>query len=104
MHTWAPLTLQASRKVAGAQETALSAHIVDAQVQVSRRQAAVTLIAADHAPDGVYERVAKQFTPEELANLTFAIATINSWNRLCIAFRIVPGSYKSKLKPLTASA
>src|SRR5271155_1034488 len=64
----------------------------------------VTLIAADHAPDEVYERVAKQFTPEELANLTFAIATINSWNRLCIAFRIVPGSYKSKLKPLTASA
>ena len=64
----------------------------------------VTLIAADHAPDEVYERVAKQFTPEELANLTFAIATINSWNRLCIAFRIVPGSYKSKLKPLAASA
>jgi AhpD family alkylhydroperoxidase len=65
---------------------------------------AVTLIAADHAPDDVYELVAKQFTPEELANLTFAIATINSWNRLCIAFRIVPGSYKSNLKPLTASA
>jgi AhpD family alkylhydroperoxidase len=65
---------------------------------------AVTLIAADHAPDDVYELVAKQFTPEELANLTFAIAAINSWNRLCIAFRIVPGSYKSNLKPLTASA
>jgi AhpD family alkylhydroperoxidase len=64
----------------------------------------VTLIAADHAPDEVYDRVAKQFTSEELANLTFAIAMINSWNRLCISFRVVPGSYKSKLKPLTASA
>jgi AhpD family alkylhydroperoxidase len=65
---------------------------------------AVTLIAADHASADVYERVAKQFNPEELANLTFAIATINGWNRLCIAFRVVPGSYKSKLKPLSASA
>jgi AhpD family alkylhydroperoxidase len=64
----------------------------------------VTLIATDHAPDDVYAKVAKQFTPEELANLTLAIATINSWNRMCIAFRVVPGSYKSKLKPLTASA
>ena len=52
----------------------------------------------------VYERVAKQFSPEELANLTLAIATINSWNRLSIPFRIVPGSYKSNLQPLKANA
>jgi AhpD family alkylhydroperoxidase len=64
----------------------------------------ITLIAANHAPKDVYERVAKQFNPEELANLTLAIATINSWNRLSIAFRVAPGSYKSNLKPLSASA
>jgi AhpD family alkylhydroperoxidase len=65
---------------------------------------AITLIAETHAPDDVYERAAKQFTPEELANLTLAISTINCWNRLCIGFRVVPGSYKSKLQPMKASA
>ena len=65
---------------------------------------AITLISETHAPDDVYERVSKQFSPEELTNLTLAIATINSWNRLCIAFRVMPGSYKSKLQRLKASA
>jgi AhpD family alkylhydroperoxidase len=65
---------------------------------------AITQISETHAPDDVYERVSKQFKPEELANLTLAIATINGWNRLCIAFRVMPGSYKSKLQPLKASA
>ncbi|MDR3720864.1 MAG: carboxymuconolactone decarboxylase family protein [Candidatus Acidoferrales bacterium] len=65
---------------------------------------AITLIAGKQVPDDVYERVAAQFSPEELANLTLAIATINSWNRLSISFQIVPGSYKSNLQPLKASA
>jgi|SRR5277367_1454451 len=65
---------------------------------------AVTLIAGHRIPDEVYEGVAQQFSQEELANLTLAIATINSWNRLSISFRIVPGSYKSNLQPLKASA
>jgi AhpD family alkylhydroperoxidase len=65
---------------------------------------AVTLIAGHDVPDEIYERVAKQFSQEELANLTLAIATINSWNRLSIPFRIAPGSYKSNLQPLKANA
>jgi AhpD family alkylhydroperoxidase len=65
---------------------------------------AITLISETHAPDDVYARVAKHFTPEELANLTLAINTINSWNRLAIAFRLVPGAYKSNLKPANATA
>ena len=65
---------------------------------------AITLIAGHDVPDNVYETVAKQFSEEELANLTLAIATINSWNRLSIAFQVVPGSYKSNLQPLKASA
>jgi AhpD family alkylhydroperoxidase len=63
---------------------------------------AITLIAESHAPDDIYERVEQQFTPEEIANLTLAIATINSWNRLSIAFRTVPGTYQPNpqhLKP-----
>lgn len=65
---------------------------------------AITRISETHAPDEVYERVAKQFTPEEMVNLTLAIATINSWNRLAIGFRAVPGRYQSKLAPLKAGA
>jgi AhpD family alkylhydroperoxidase len=65
---------------------------------------AVTLITEGHVPDEVYERAMKQFQPEELANLTLAITTINSWNRLSIAFRGVPGSYKSHLEPMKAKA
>ncbi len=65
---------------------------------------AVTLISEGHVPDGVYARVSKQFSPEELVNLSVAVATINSWNRLAIPFRAVPGEYQSHLKPLKASA
>jgi AhpD family alkylhydroperoxidase len=56
---------------------------------------AVTLVASTHVPDEVYERVRTQFGEEELAKLTFAVVTINSWNRLAISFRMVPGSYKA---------
>jgi alkylhydroperoxidase family enzyme len=65
---------------------------------------AVTLVSESHVGDEVYERVKPHFAPEELANLTLAIATINSWNRLSIAFRGVPGAYKSNLQPLKANA
>lgn len=57
---------------------------------------AVTLVAEDHVPDDVYERVRPHFTDQELANLTLAIATINSWNRLNVAFRTPAGSYKPR--------
>ncbi len=57
-----------------------------------------------NVPDEVYGRATIQFQPEELANLTLAIATINSWNRLSIAFRAVPGAYKSNLQRPEAKA
>jgi alkylhydroperoxidase family enzyme len=38
--------------------------------------------------------VRAQFNEEELANLTLAIIAINGANRLNIAFRTVPGSYR----------
>ena len=55
---------------------------------------AVTLVANDHVPDEVYEEARKQFTEEELANLTFALVAINAANRLNIAFRTVPGGHQ----------
>ena len=65
---------------------------------------ALTLVADGHVPDEIYARVKEHFTAEELVNLSLAIAAINTWNRLCIAFRSVPGEYESQLKPLKASA
>ena len=65
---------------------------------------AITLISQTHAPDDVYERAAKQFNPEELANLTLAIATINSWNRLNVSFRVEAGSYQSTRQPAPEKA
>ncbi len=55
---------------------------------------AVTLIARDHVPDDVYERVSQQFSEQELVNLTLAIVAINGWNRFAISFRAVPGTYQ----------
>ncbi|MHB1672738.1 MAG: carboxymuconolactone decarboxylase family protein [Acidobacteriaceae bacterium] len=55
---------------------------------------ALTNIQAGHAPDAVYQELSKNFSEEEQVNLTLAITTINAWNRLAIAFRVVPGSYQ----------
>ncbi len=53
---------------------------------------AVTLIATDHVSDALYQEVSQHFSPEQIANLLMAIVTINAWNRIAIATRIVPGT------------
>ena len=53
----------------------------------------LTLVAERGAPDEVFEEVRKEFTDEEIANLTLAIVTINSWNRIMIGFRSEVGNY-----------
>jgi len=59
---------------------------------------AVTRITDGHVPDAIYEEVRRHFNEKELSDLTFAVATINAWNRLCIAARIVPGSYQPSIQ------
>jgi len=44
-------------------------------------------------PENVYNDAKAQFSDEELIDLTFAVTTINTWNRLNIAFPVVPGGY-----------
>jgi AhpD family alkylhydroperoxidase len=56
---------------------------------------ALTLVTEGHVPDDVYECARGQFDERELANLTLAIVAINGANRLNIAFRTVPGSYRT---------
>jgi AhpD family alkylhydroperoxidase len=55
---------------------------------------AVTLVASSHVPDAVYEQARAQFSEKQLVDLTMAIVAINSWNRLAISFRTVPGAYQ----------
>lgn len=54
----------------------------------------VTLVSETHVPDEVYEAVRKEFSEEELVDLTVAVATINAWNRFAISFRTTPGTYQ----------
>ena len=58
----------------------------------------VTNIQAGHVPDEVFERVKEFFNDKELADLTLAVTAINSWNRLSIAARTVPGTYQPAKK------
>ncbi|WP_413723606.1 carboxymuconolactone decarboxylase family protein [Sodalis sp. RH16] len=48
---------------------------------------ALTHIAATGAPDEVFEPLKSQFTDGEIADLTFAVALINGFNRLAIGMR-----------------
>jgi AhpD family alkylhydroperoxidase len=60
---------------------------------------AVTNITDGHVPDALYEETRRHFGEQELADLTLAVAAINGWNRLSIAFRVVPGTYQTAPKP-----
>ena len=55
---------------------------------------AVTKLRNNNVPDEVYEEALRQFSEEELVDLTMAVIGINSWNRLNIAFRAPAGDYE----------
>jgi AhpD family alkylhydroperoxidase len=55
---------------------------------------ALTLVSSTHVPDEAWEAVRAQFSEDEIRTLTLAVAMINAWNRLNVAFRSVPGDYK----------
>ncbi|MCY1556764.1 hypothetical protein D9M68_935440 [compost metagenome] len=52
---------------------------------------AVTLLAESLVPDDVYAQARACFSERERVDLTLAISTINSWNRLAVSFRQSPG-------------
>jgi AhpD family alkylhydroperoxidase len=65
----------------------------EAPVYSARERAAlewaesVTLLSSREGFDRIYHAVRAEFNDEELANLTLAVAAINSWNRLAMAFQ-----------------
>jgi AhpD family alkylhydroperoxidase len=54
---------------------------------------AVTKITNGDVPDQVYNEARKQFSEEELIDLTLAVTTINTYNRINIAFGVKAGTY-----------
>lgn len=55
---------------------------------------ALTKMIDGHVPDPVYDAVSAHFSDKELADLTWAVAAINAWNRVNIAFRSQAGTYQ----------
>lgn len=56
---------------------------------------AVTRLGPDRVSDDVYRLAREQLGERELVDLTIAVIAINGWNRLGVAFRPEPGSYRS---------
>lgn len=52
----------------------------------------LTRIGNDGVSDEEYAKVAAHFSEKEISDLTFAIGSINFWNRIGVAFRPEPGS------------
>jgi AhpD family alkylhydroperoxidase len=62
-----------------------------------REQAALAWAEAVNAcevPDEVFQQAVANFSETEIIDLTLAISTINTWNRLNISFKAIPGDYK----------
>ena len=64
----------------------------EAEIFSPREQAALTWTEAltrnadNHVGDDVYAAVREHFTDEEMVDLTWAILSINTWNRINVAF------------------
>ncbi|MCC6304455.1 MAG: carboxymuconolactone decarboxylase family protein [Rhodobacteraceae bacterium] len=50
---------------------------------------AVTRIADGGVPDDLYALARAEFSEEDLVKLTMAVAVINTWNRLSVAFHTI---------------
>jgi AhpD family alkylhydroperoxidase len=55
---------------------------------------AMTLISDGQVPREVWEQASGQFDTDELAQLVWAIITINAWNRIATTTRMLPDSDK----------
>lgn len=54
----------------------------------------LTRVADRPLPEEVHEMVRNTFSEQELMDLAWVIAAINTWNRVNIALKTVPGDYQ----------
>jgi len=51
-------------------------------------------VTKSNVPDNIYDEAIKYFSDEELIDLTLAVTSINTWNRINIAFPNTAGTYQ----------
>jgi AhpD family alkylhydroperoxidase len=56
----------------------------------------LTRLPEQGVADEIYDRVRTQLSEKEISDLAVIVAVINSWNRLNIGFKTVPGSLDTK--------
>jgi AhpD family alkylhydroperoxidase len=92
-------------KIAGERELRLY-HLAawrDSTLYVPRERAALawteilTHIPEQGVPEELYERVRGQLTEKEISDLTFLVMSANSWSRINLASKSVPGSLDNKI-------
>jgi AhpD family alkylhydroperoxidase len=59
---------------------------------------ALTTLGPAGVPDEVYEAARAELGDRALVDLTLAIATINAWNRINVAFQSPAGAYQPKAR------
>jgi len=67
-------------------------------------QMADSLTIQSDVDDATFAELEKHFTNTEIADLAYAIAATNTWNRLNKAFRTTPGTYQVNQFKATAAA
>ena len=69
----------------------------EAPIYTDRERAALSwaeAINGHHVPDEIFNEAKKQFSDEELIDLTLAVAAVGTWNKLNLAFApLEAGSY-----------
>ncbi len=90
-----------SRDLRVSRETEQRLYVLDAWREApfytDRERAALAwaeAVTAAKVPDDLYEEARKQFSEEELIDLTIGVTTINTYNRINIAFRPTVGTYQ----------
>jgi AhpD family alkylhydroperoxidase len=67
-----------------------SPYFTDAEKAALEWAEALTHVDVTHAPDSVYEPLARHYDGKHVANITYAIALMNAWNRVAIGFQQGP--------------
>jgi AhpD family alkylhydroperoxidase len=63
-----------------------SPYFTDAEKAALEWAESLTHVDLTHAPDTAYAPLAKYFDDKTIANITYAVALMNAWNRIAIGF------------------
>jgi AhpD family alkylhydroperoxidase len=67
-----------------------SPYFTDAEKAALEWAESLTHVDLTHAPDSAYAPLGKYFDDKTIANITYAIALMNAWNRIAIGFHKGP--------------